>query len=558
MDDKTFLTDLQTLPTWTALRNHYTEVKALKMTDLFAADPQRGEVMSIDLDDIYLDYSKNRVTPETISLLMQLAKERGLSDAIAAMFRGDKINTTEHRAVLHTALRCPIESVSRREVSVDGHNVLPDVHKVLDKMEAFVDSVHSGQWRGYTGKTIETIINIGIGGSDLGPQMVITALKPYWKKGLKPEFIANIDGSDINSTLQRLDPERALFIVASKSFTSKETLANANFARQWLIDQLGDEQCIAKHFVAVSTQADLVQAFGIDPDHMFEFWDWVGGRYSLWSAIGLPIALMVGMDHFRELLAGAHEMDEHFYQAPFEQNMPVMMAMLGVWYRNFFHAPSHAILPYDHSLRKLPAYLQQADMESNGKYVQHNGVSVEVDTGPIIWGAAGTNGQHAFYQLIHQGTQLIPADFLLMVNSHHTVATPKDGNHHQVLLANGLAQTEALMRGRKRENVEADPTIGAELIEHCIFEGNRPTNTLVIDQLTPLTLGKIIALYEHKIFVQGVIWGINSFDQWGVELGKRLASAIEPELRGEAATREHDGSTNRLIARCRDRFKASS
>jgi glucose-6-phosphate isomerase len=530
---------------WKALQAHFTVVADLHMRDLFVADEKRFQHYSLSSGQILLDYSKNRITQETMELLIALAREAGVNQAIKDMFSGEKINRTENRAVLHTALR----NTADRPVMLGGTDVMQDVTRVLNQMEAFCESVVSGKWRGYSGKRIKHIINIGIGGSDLGPQMVTQALKPYWNKTLRPHFVANIDASDLNDTLADIDPETSLFIVASKTFTSIETMANARAARRWFLNQRdAAEEDIQKHFVAVSSAKEKVAAFGIAPDNMFEFWDWVGGRYSLWSAIGLPIALMIGMSNFRSLLAGAHEMDQHFHDAPFELNMPVIMAVIGVWYRDFFDASSYAILPYDHYLRKLPAYLQQGDMESNGKSITQDGDAVDCQTGPVVWGAAGANGQHAFYQLIHQGTQLIPADFIAPIQSHHHVNT-RYGEHHKLLLSNCLAQTEALMWGREAQKVARDHADQPELVPHCTFAGNRPSNTLLIDKITPHNLGALIALYEHKIFVQGVIWNVNSFDQWGVELGKKLSADIEPELAGKPALRKHDSSTAALIKR---------
>lgn len=513
------------------------------MRDLFASDAGRAERFSLSQGAILLDYSKNRITQQTMELLIALAREAGLNQAIKNMFSGEKINRSENRAVLHTALR----NVSGQAVMFEGEDVMPGIKRVLEQMDTFCQKIRSGTWRGYTGKPIEHIINIGIGGSDLGPQMVINALKPYWTAKLTPHFIANIDAADMHNTLSAIDPETCLFVIASKSFTSTETMANALAVREWFLEAPGaQKQDIQKHFVAVSSATDKVETFGINAENMFEFWDWVGGRYSLWSAIGLPIALMVGMDHFKELLAGAHQMDRHFHDAPFEQNMPVIMAMLGVWYRDFFDASSYTILPYDHNLRKLPAYLQQGDMESNGKSVTLDGEEVDYHTGPIIWGAAGANGQHAFYQLIHQGTQLIPADFIAPVQSFY-YASSRYGDHHTVLLSNCIAQSQALMYGRKPRHVAQEFADQPELIPHRSFAGNRPSNTLLIDKITPYNLGALIALYEHKTFVQGVIWNINSFDQWGVELGKRLSAEIELELEGERALRKHDVSTEALV-----------
>jgi glucose-6-phosphate isomerase len=540
----------QTQP-WKDLRAHFEEMSSLHMRDLFASDAGRAECFSLSQGAILLDYSKNRITQQTMELLMALAREAGLNQAIKNMFSGEKINRTENRAVLHTALR----NVSGQAVMFEGEDVMPGIQRVLEQMDAFCQKIRSGTWRGYTGKPIEHIINIGIGGSDLGPQMVINALKPYWTTKLTPHFIANIDAADMHNTLSTINPETCLFVIASKTFTSTETMANALAVREWFLEAPGaQKQDIQKHFVAVSSAADKVEAFGISAENMFEFWDWVGGRYSLWSAIGLPIALMVGMDNFRALLAGAHQMDRHFHDAPFEQNMPVIMAVLGVWYRDFFDASSYAILPYDHNLRKLPAYLQQGDMESNGKSVTLDGEEVDYHTGPIIWGAAGANGQHAFYQLIHQGTQLIPADFIAPVESFY-YASSRYGDHHMVLLSNCIAQSQALMYGRKPQHVAQEFADQPELIPHRSFAGNRPSNTLLVDKITPFNLGALIALYENKTFVQGVIWNINSFDQWGVELGKRLSTEIEHELEGERALRKHDASTEALVQHVLNRQK---
>ncbi len=533
-------------PAWQALQDHAREIENRHLRDMFAADPRRFDRFSLVQGELLLDYSKNRISATTMELLEQLASQADLKGWMARMFRGERINNTENRAVLHTALRAPADA----EVMVDGHNVIPDVHRVLARMEDFCARVHDGRWTGCTGKTITDIVNIGIGGSDLGPHMVSTALRPYWKEGLGAHFVSNVDGTDINETLVKLNPETTLFIIASKTFTTRETMTNAHTARQWFLERSGnDHSKVCRHFVAVSTNATAVQAFGIDRENMFEFWDWVGGRYSLWSAIGLPIALIVGMDNFRQLLAGAHAMDEHFRHADFGRNMPVILGLLGVWYRNFLGASNHAILPYDHSLRLLPAYLQQADMESNGKGVNRDGQPVDYLTGPIIWGQPGTNGQHAFYQLIHQGTELVPADFILPARTHHPIS-----EHHEILTANCIAQTEALMRGKTEEEVREelaaaglDPARIDELAPHKVFPGNKPTNTLLMRQLTPFNLGQLIALYEHKIFVESVIWNINAFDQWGVELGKQLADVIERELDNPHDCSSHDSSTNGLV-----------
>jgi glucose-6-phosphate isomerase len=515
------------------------------MRDLFAADPDRFERFSLSFGDILFDYSKNRITSETMDLLLALAAEAELDDAIAAMFSGFRINTTENRAVLHIALR----NRENRPILVDGEDVMPDVNRVLDHMRDFSEAVRSGDWRGYTGERITDVVNIGIGGSDLGPKMAVRALTPYVHPELRFHFVSNVDGTDISETLRAVRPETTLFLIASKTFTTQETMANARTARAWFLESAGDDAAIARHFVAMSTNTEAVTAFGIDPANMFEFWDWVGGRYSLWSAIGLSIVLAIGMDEFEELLAGAFAVDEHFQQAPFERNIPVIMALLGIWYNNFFGAQSHAILPYDQYLSLFPAYFQQGDMESNGKSARRDGQWVDYSTGPIIWGEPGTNGQHAFYQLLHQGTKLVPADFLAPAQSHNPV-----GDHHRLLIANFLAQTEALMRGKTAEAVRADLAaqgISGERLERLVpaktFAGNRPTNSFLFELLTPRTLGSLIALYEHKIFTQGVIWRINSFDQMGVELGKQLAQSILPELLDDSPVDSHDSSTNGLI-----------
>ncbi len=536
---------LSASPAWRALGIHYRKMAGCHMRDLFAADPRRFQRFSLRYDDLLLDYSKNIITRETMVRLLALAGESGLREWIEKMFRGEKINFTENRAVLHVALR----NRANTPIYVDGEDVMPRVNAVLEKMRRCSEALRSGEWQGHTGKPIRDIVNIGIGGSDLGPVMVTEALRPYWHPRLRPHFVSNVDGSHIAETLQGLDPETTLFIVASKTFTTQETLVNARSARDWLLAALEDEAAVARHFIALSTNREAVQAFGIDPEHMFEFWDWVGGRYSLWSAIGLSIAIMIGMDRFEELLAGAHDMDVHFRNEPLERNMPVILGLLGIWYNNFFGAQSHAILPYDQYLHRFPAYFQQGDMESNGKRVDRNGRVVDYSTGPVIWGEPGTNGQHAFYQLLHQGTKLVPADFLAAVESHHPI-----GKHHEILLANFFAQTEALMRGRTEE--EARVELAAQgyrgqalerLLPHKVFPGNRPTNSILYRKLTPRTLGRLIALYEHKIFTQGIIWRINSFDQWGVELGKQLARDILPELEDDRPVGSHDSSTNGLI-----------
>ena len=530
---------------WKKLESHYEQVKDVQMRALFAQEPERFERFSVHMDDLLFDYSKNRITTQTMTLLMELAEEMDVPGWIERMFSGRRINCTEERAVLHTALR----NRSNTPVVVDGQDVMPGVNDVLKKMAAFAEGVRSGRWTGATGAAVTDVVNIGIGGSDLGPVMVTEALKPYWQDRLHVHFVSNVDGTHIAETLKKVRPDTTLFIIASKTFTTQETLTNARSAREWLVKELGQE-AVAKHFVALSTNTEKVREFGIDPANMFEFWDWVGGRYSLWSAIGLSIACVVGMERFQEVLAGGHDVDLHFRSAPLERNIPALMALLGIWYNNFFGTHSHAILPYDQYLHRFAAYFQQGDMESNGKGVTRDGEAVcEYQTGPVIWGEPGTNGQHAFYQLIHQGTRVIPADFLAPAVSHNAV-----GDHHGILLANFFAQTEALMKGKTakeaREELEAagvpDERIRA-LAPHKVFPGNRPTNSFLFTQLTPRTLGRLIALYEHKIFVQGIIWNINSFDQWGVELGKQLANAILPELVDDDPVDSHDASTNGLI-----------
>jgi glucose-6-phosphate isomerase len=531
---------LTELTAWTNLKTHFTSAEELHMRDLFAGDAERAQRMSLEACELFLDYSKHRVTDETMSLLLELAESVELQRHRDAMFAGASINNTEGRAVLHTALR----NRSEEPVFVDGKDVMPDVRAVLSKMTAFSERVRSGEWVGFTGERIKTIVNIGIGGSDLGPLMAYEALKPYVTVPVR--FVSNVDGTHIAETLKELDPATTLFMVASKTFTTQETMTNAHTARQWLLDAMTDEAAIAKHFVALSTNAEQVTAFGIDPDNMFEFWDWVGGRYSLTSAIGLPLMVAIGSDHFLAMLDGFHAMDRHFVEAPLAQNMPVIMALLGVWYNNFFGAETQAILPYDQYMHRFAAYFQQGDMESNGKGVTRDGRRVDYQTGPIIWGEPGTNGQHAFYQLIHQGTKLIPADFIGFSRSHNAL-----GDHHDKLMANFFAQTEALAFGKTREAVVAEG-VADDLVEHKVFTGNRPTNTILADQLTPSVLGQLLALYEHKIFVQGVIWGVNSFDQWGVELGKVLAKQVLSELTSDAEPDlNHDASTNALIQRYR-------
>jgi glucose-6-phosphate isomerase len=533
---------------WKALQVHFEKVKDSHLRQLFAADPERGDCMNVEASGIYLDYSKNRITGETVSLLLQLAAESGLRARIDAMFRGDRINITENRPVLHVVLRAPREA----SILVDGQNVVPDVHQVLDKMAAFSRRVRAGEWKGYSGKPIRNIINIGIGGSDLGPVMAYEALKYYSERALTFRFISNIDGTDFAEAVIDLDPSETLFIVSSKTFTTLETMTNAHTARTWLLDGLGgDEKAIARHFVAVSTNAEEVSKFGIDTENMFGFWDWVGGRYSMDSAIGLSTMLAIGPDHFQAMLSGFHQMDEHFRTAPFEHNLPVLMGLLTVWNSNFFGAETVAVLPYEQYLKRFPAYLQQLTMESNGKHVTLDGETTNYQTGPIFWGEPGTNGQHSFYQLIHQGTRLIPCDFIAFNEPLNKI-----GRHHDLLLANVFAQAEALAFGKTREEAKAEGTPDW-LVPHRVFEGNRPSNTIFADRLTPETLGKLVALYEHSVFTQGTIWGIDSFDQWGVELGKVLAKRIIPELESpkleskEEPGLTHDSSTNALIRRYR-------
>lgn len=520
---------------WKALKTHYAEMKDTHLRDLFA-DSGRAAEFTLKAEDLLLDYSKNRITAETMDNLMALAESADLKQWIEAMFTGEKINGTEDRAVLHVALRAPKDAV----IEVDGENVVPKVHAVLEQMGEFSNLVRSGIWKGFTGKKIKNVVNIGIGGSDLGPVMAYEALKPYTDRNLNVLFVSNVDGTHIAEALQGLEADETLFIVASKTFTTQETMTNAHSARSWCLESLKDEAAIAKHFVALSTNADAVSEFGIDTANMFAFWDWVGGRYSLTSAIGLPLMIAIGPDHYAELLAGYNKMDNHFRSAPLTENMPVILALLGIWYNNFFGADSQAILPYDQYMSRFAAYFQQGDMESNGKYITRSGEKVEWQTGPIIWGEPGTNGQHAFYQLIHQGTKLIPCDFIGFCKSQNPI-----GDHHVKLMANFFAQTEALAFGKTAAALESEG-VPAELVPHKTFEGNRPTNSIMADKLTPSVLGQLVALYEHKIFVQGIIWDIYSFDQWGVELGKILAKAILPELEGNSAL-AHDASTNALI-----------
>jgi glucose-6-phosphate isomerase len=535
-------TPLTQRPAWKALDEHYQKVRNLHLRNLFAEDSKRGERFTLDAIGIYFDYSKNRITDETLRLLFELANSAGLRERIDAMFSGEKINITERRAVLHVALRAPKSQV----ILVDGKNVVPEVHAVLEKMADFSNRVRSGEWKGYTGKRIRNVVNIGIGGSDLGPAMAYEALRHYSQRDMTFRFVSNIDGTDFAEAVRDLDPEETLFIVSSKTFTTLETLTNARSARTWTLNRLKDEKAVARHFVAVSTNEQEVAKFGIDTANMFGFWDWVGGRYSLDSAIGLSLMIAIGPEGFREMLAGFHEMDEHFRTAPFERNLPVILGLIGIWYNNFFDAETVAILPYDQYLNRLCAYLQQLDMESNGKHVDLEGHPVNYQTGPIIWGQPGTNGQHAFYQLIHQGTRLIPCDFIGFSQTLNPLPP-----HHDLLMANFFAQTEALAFGKTAEEVAASGVPDFQ-VPHRTFEGNRPTNTFLLERLTPATLGKLIALYEHKVFVQGTIWNINSFDQWGVELGKVLANRIIPELEstGEPDLK-HDSSTNTLIRRYR-------
>jgi glucose-6-phosphate isomerase len=526
---------------WQALTSHYAQMHAVHLCDLFDQDPARGQHMVIDELGIYFDYAKHRVTDETMRLLVQLADECGLRERIDAMFRGDKINVTENRAVLHVALRAPRDG----HITVDGEDVVPEVHAVLDKMSAFAERVRGGEWKGFTGKRIRNVVNIGIGGSDLGPVMAYEALRAYSERSMTFRFVSNIDGTDFAETVIDLDPAETLFIVASKTFTTQETMTNAHSARRWLLDTLLDERAVANHFVAVSTNATEVAKFGIDTANMFGFWDWVGGRYSMDSAIGLSTMLAIGSEHFRAMLAGFHAMDEHFRTTPFERNMPVIMALLGVWYNNFFGAESIAVLPYDQYLKRFPAYLQQLTMESNGKYITLDGEPVDYQTGPIYWGEPGTNGQHSFYQLLHQGTKLVPCDFIGFCQSLNPI-----GEHHDLLMSNIFAQGEALAFGKTTDAVRAEGTPNW-LAPHRTFEGNRPSTTILADRLTPEMLGKLVALYEHSVFVQGVIWHINSFDQWGVELGKVLAKKITAELNASEPDLRHDSSTNALIQRYR-------
>lgn len=535
---------------WQKLQAHFEDIKDQHLKQLFAADPERFERFSVRFEDILLDYSKNRITEETLNLLLELAHACQLPEAIEQMFAGAAINETEGRAVLHTALR----NRTNAPTLVDGQDVMPEVNQVLAQMQAFSERLLSGQWKGYTGKPLTTVVNIGIGGSDLGAVMVTEALRPYWQPGRQLHFVSNVDGTHIAETLKQCDPETTLFMIASKTFTTQETMTNAQTARDWFVQASGKEEAVAKHFVAISTNQAGVERFGIAPENMFGFWDWVGGRYSLTSAIGLPIACTIGFAHFRQLLEGFHVMDLHFKQTPLDRNLPVILALIGIWYNNFFGAESEAILPYDQYLHRFPAYFQQGNMESNGKSVNRSGQPVTYQTGPIIWGEPGTNGQHAFYQLIHQGTKLIPCDFIAPAISHNPI-----GDHHAKLLSNFFAQTEALMMGKTAEAVRAELKAEGKteaeierLLPFKVFEGNRPTNSILLKQVTPRSLGSLIALYEHKVFVQGIIWNIFSFDQWGVELGKQLAKGILPELQSPGKVDSHDASTNGLINAFKD------
>jgi glucose-6-phosphate isomerase len=538
------MSSLTTSKAWIALQDHYELTKNDSLRDAFKKDINRFSKFSIQLNEILFDYSKNRITEQTKALLIDLANQAGLDNKIKALFSGEKINTTEHRAVLHTALR----NRSNQPIYVDGQDVMPDIKRVLTKMRTFCDSVRSGEWKGYTGRAITDVVNIGIGGSGLGPKMVSMALTPYSSSSLKVHYVSNIDQINIVEVLKSLSPETTLFIIASKVFNTQETMMNAKSAKSWFLAEAQDPQAIAKHFVAISTHAENVAAFGIDTNNMFEFWDWVGGRYSLWSAVGLSIALYIGMDNFEELLQGAYEADCHFFNTPFEDNIPVIMALLGVWYNNFYNAESHALLPYDQSMRYFADYFQQGDMESNGKSINLQGEKVDYSTGPIIWGQPGTNGQHAFFQLIHQGTKLIPCDFLAAANSHYKLP-----EHHDILISNFLAQPEALMNGLTEEEVKKklspEQQTDSLLVASKVFPGNKPSNSFLFSKMTPKNLGSLLAFYEHKIFVQGAVWDINSFDQMGVELGKVLAGVILPELKNDDVITSHDCSTNALINR---------
>lgn len=530
---------------WKKLQEHFEGMKDMSMIDMFQDDPGRFSKFSLSFEDIFIDYSKNIITEETLQLFLELAREARLKNAIEKMFTGDKINEIENRAVLHIALRNRLNT----PIYADGKDVMPEVNAVLNQMEGFSDLIISGKWKGYSGKSITDIVNIGIGGSDLGPVMVTEALRPYKKAHINAHFVSNIDGTHISETLRKLSPETTLFMIASKTFTTQETMTNAYTARKWFLGTAKDENFVKNHFAAISTNEEAVRKFGIDPGNMFRFWDWVGGRYSLWSAIGLSIACSIGYENFIELLEGAHAMDKHFRETPFDKNIPVILAFIGIWYNNFFDAQTEAILPYDQYMHRLPAYFQQGNMESNGKYVDRNGREIRYQSGPIIWGEPGTNGQHAFYQLIHQGTKLVPCDFIAPAISHNPI-----GDHHNILLSNFFAQTEALMKGRTENEVVEELRRSGKSEEEIrklapfkIFKGNRPTNSILCKKITPRTLGSLIAIYEHKIFVQGVVWNIFSFDQWGVELGKQLAGNILPELYDDQKVASHDSSTNGLI-----------
>ena len=532
-------------PAWKALIAHQTAMQKVQMKDLFEHDSKRFENMSIQFGDILFDYSKNIITNETLGKLLHLSDDCKVKAAMEAMFAGEKINETEDRAVMHTALR----NFSDKPIMIDGEDIMPEIRETRQKMKSFCKKIHSGEWKGYSGKKIKNIVNIGIGGSDLGPVMVTEALRPYWMEGIQAYFVSNVDGSQIEETLKNLNPEETLFTIASKTFTTQETMTNAHTARDWFLESAKDKKQIAKHFVALSTNEKDVKAFGIAPENMFVFWDWVGGRYSLWSSIGLSIALTIGYDNFEKLLKGAESTDHHFKSTDFKENIPVIMALVGLWYTNFFGSETEAILPYDQYMHRFPAYFQQGNMESNGKHTDRNGNDVTYSTGPVVWGEPGTNGQHAFYQLIHQGTHLIPCDFIAPAISHNPV-----GKHHPILVSNFFAQTEALMNGKDENQVAAelkkqgmDKESMEKLIPFKVFTGNKPTNSFLIKEITPFSLGSLIALYEHKIFVQGVIWNIFSFDQWGVELGKQLAKKVLPELESNDEIKSHDGSTNGLI-----------
>ena len=534
---------------WKALASHFEKIKSTHMRDLFNNDDDRFNKYHIQYEDFLVDFSKNRITDETLKLLINLAKEAKLEEWRKRLFSGDKINFTENRSALHIALR----NKSNNPILVDGKDIMPNVNKVLAQMKSFSNGVRSGKVKGYTGKKIKSVVNIGIGGSDLGPAMICEALKSYGTKDITPYFVSNIDGADIAQTLEVCDPETTLFIVASKTFTTQETMTNAYSARAWLLKHLKDQESIKNHFVAISTNEAAVEKFGINKDNMFEFWDWVGGRYSLWSAIGLSIAIFIGMENFEQLLNGAHDIDNHFQDAPLNENIPVILALLGVWYINFFKLSTHAVLPYDQGLSLFPAYLQQADMESNGKFIDRNGEKIQYHSGPILWGESGTNGQHAFYQLIHQGTEVVPSDFIMPIHSHYSIGN--NGNeHHKILIANFIAQTQSLMMGKtdkearaELKNQSLDENIIKTLTPHKTFEGNRPSTSILFDKLTPKSLGRLIAIYEHKIFTQGVIWNINSFDQWGVEYGKQIAKLVLPKLIEPNETIGFDSSTNNLI-----------